>query len=246
MRLEAVLTAIGFREPEAKVYLALLELGESTVQPLARKAGVQRTYCYDILQLLADRGAVSMYERGGRRRYIAEDPLTIERHYAERGQQLSSAVPELRSIYNHAPGKPKMRYYEGKEGLISIYEELPHVRSYCSITSPDDRDRAVGPYVATLAKRIDEKRIPGRELVTEHAKGIAYLADPDPAYRQIRPLPKGARMETDILIFDNKLVLISCTPDIHAVTIESPAIVQTHQTMFDLLWKAAKPVRLSS
>ncbi|MCL5010796.1 MAG: helix-turn-helix domain-containing protein, partial [Patescibacteria group bacterium] len=35
-----------------KVYLALLELGKGTVSAIARKAGIQRTTCYTILDSL--------------------------------------------------------------------------------------------------------------------------------------------------------------------------------------------------
>ena len=40
--LERELQEIGLNEKEAKVYLATLELGQSVVQDIAKKAGVNR------------------------------------------------------------------------------------------------------------------------------------------------------------------------------------------------------------
>jgi sugar-specific transcriptional regulator TrmB len=40
---------MGFSDKAAKVYLAALELGESTVQTLAKKSGLKRTTIYYVL-----------------------------------------------------------------------------------------------------------------------------------------------------------------------------------------------------
>jgi len=243
MDIPEILADIGLGDSDARIYVALLELGESTVLPIAKKSGLQRTYCYDVLQRLVDRGLASYFVKNGRRRYAAEDPIVIERLYKERGQRLSAAVPELRSLYGRAPGRPKVRFYEGREGLLSIYEELARARSYCAISSPDHIAAALGKYFLQLARRLAESGVRGRELITKHAKDIPYLKHFDPEHQEFRLLPEGMRLEIDMVIFNDKLALISYGRDIHAITIESQAIVSAQLAMFDLLWKAAKPVR---
>jgi sugar-specific transcriptional regulator TrmB len=243
MDVQGILADIGFRDIESRVYISLLELGESTVLPIAKKSGLQRTYCYDVLQRLVDRGIASYFVKNGRRRYVAEDPIAIERLYKERGQRLSAVVPELRSLYARAPGRPKVRFYEGREGLLSIYEELARTRSYCAISSPDHIAAALGKYFLELARRLAENGAHGRELITKHAKDIPYLKHFDTEHQEFRLLPEGMRLETDMVIFNDKLALISYGRDIHAITIESQAIVSAQLAMFNLLWKAAKPIR---
>jgi len=44
------LEKLGLNEKEARVYLALLELGESNIQGLSAKSSVKRTTVYDILE----------------------------------------------------------------------------------------------------------------------------------------------------------------------------------------------------
>ncbi|MBI2590251.1 TrmB family transcriptional regulator, partial [Candidatus Berkelbacteria bacterium] len=46
------LEELGFSENEARIYAANLELGPSTVADIARKAGVNRTTGYNILEVL--------------------------------------------------------------------------------------------------------------------------------------------------------------------------------------------------
>ena len=43
---------IGFPENDAKVYLALLELGRATVTEIGKTTGMNRTTGYDILERL--------------------------------------------------------------------------------------------------------------------------------------------------------------------------------------------------
>ena len=48
----------GLSEKEAKVYLALLKLGPSTVNDIAEKADLVRTTTYDVLKKLKEEGVV--------------------------------------------------------------------------------------------------------------------------------------------------------------------------------------------
>jgi sugar-specific transcriptional regulator TrmB len=54
------LLQLGLSEKEAAVYLALLSLGKGTVTSITRKAGINRTTGYDILNALATKGIVSI------------------------------------------------------------------------------------------------------------------------------------------------------------------------------------------
>ena len=49
----------GMKPKEAKIYLALLELGEASVVQIAKSAGIKRTTVYNILPDFINRGIVS-------------------------------------------------------------------------------------------------------------------------------------------------------------------------------------------
>ncbi|MDP2917995.1 MAG: helix-turn-helix domain-containing protein, partial [bacterium] len=53
------LTNLGLSDKEAACYLALLELGPSTVSEIAGLAKINRTTGYDILESLANYGLIS-------------------------------------------------------------------------------------------------------------------------------------------------------------------------------------------
>lgn len=238
--LTPLLIRLGLEERESKIYLALLELGESTVLPIARLSGIQRTYCYDILASLQEQGLVSHLEKNGRRRYVAEPPETLERLIKSRLTDLQEALPELKSLHNRAPGKPRVRYYEGRDGLITIYEELLQTDSLDAIASPRHIEATLGDYFTRYATAQLARSIPIRELYASDGAGADYLGLFKPPIHEARALPTGIRLQTDLVLYDNKLALISYGEQLHAVVIEDSAIVSTHRMMFEILWNTTK------
>ena len=52
------LTQVGFSENEAKLYVSLLNLGEGTVNEIARVAKVRRTTAYSVLREMVKKGLI--------------------------------------------------------------------------------------------------------------------------------------------------------------------------------------------
>ncbi len=115
---------LGLSDNEIKVYLANLELGQATVQALARKSGVKRTTIYMVIESLQAKGLVSQSKKAKKTVWLAEDPESLVALSEERAQALKKALPELKSIFNIPGAKPKVRFYEGKEGYLMVYESI--------------------------------------------------------------------------------------------------------------------------
>ncbi|MEI8060990.1 MAG: helix-turn-helix domain-containing protein [Candidatus Berkelbacteria bacterium] len=234
-----ILKSIGLNDNESKVYLAVLELGASTVLPISKKSGIKRTYCYDILESLLKKGFVSHFSKNGRRRYLAADPKQIEALLENKLNRFSEALPQLRSIYNSSPEKPTIRFFEGKE-IKNIYEMLPSAKYIDSIASPEYIYQYLGNYFDEIVKLIAKKKVAVREIVPEKNKDAGYIKNFQKPDEELRFLPKEVQLSTDIIIFDDKVALISFAKKVHAVLIESSSIVETQRYMFDLIWQMAK------
>jgi len=74
---EDVLGEIGLSKNEAKVYLALLELGSATVGNISKKSKVHRTNVYDSLTKLESKNLVNCIEKDGTKYFNARDPKEI-------------------------------------------------------------------------------------------------------------------------------------------------------------------------
>ncbi|MDZ4385041.1 MAG: helix-turn-helix domain-containing protein, partial [Candidatus Moranbacteria bacterium] len=72
--LEKDLQEIGLNEKEARVYLSALELGQSTVQDIAKKALVNRATTYFVIESLMKSGLMSSFQKGKKQYFVAADP----------------------------------------------------------------------------------------------------------------------------------------------------------------------------
>lgn len=125
--LESLLKKIGLTDKEAKVYLATLELGEDSVQNIAKKAKVNRPNTYVILDKLIKMGLASTVERGKKTIYIAENPKELtsilekeKREIEAREKELAESMTQLKALYNRNNNKPTVRFFEGLDGLESL------------------------------------------------------------------------------------------------------------------------------
>jgi len=63
MQLQKALEQFGLNKKQAKVYLAVLELGSATVNIISNKSGIARSSCYDILNSLIKKGIASSFKK---------------------------------------------------------------------------------------------------------------------------------------------------------------------------------------
>lgn len=241
MTLPDTLKQIGFEDREIKVYLALLELGESTVLPISQKAGLKRTYCYDILESLRKKELVSHIEKQGRRRYSAEDPSRIESLLQQKLADFAQILPELKSIHNQSPAKPKIRFYEGADAVMMLSDVATNASELMAITDVEAIYRVFGDHINAIGDKVVRKNQKTRELVTRSNQFPDWTRNYRKPNQEMRYLPDEMRIDTDMLIYEDKLILMSYSGDIHAVMIEGSQIVDTHKKLFELLWAATPP-----
>ncbi|MBT5517232.1 TrmB family transcriptional regulator, partial [Candidatus Peregrinibacteria bacterium] len=129
-KLYKTLQALGFSEKESMVYINLLELNEGICSSIARKAGIQRSTTYSILDQLAKKGLVSMRKIDNHLRYRAIDPkVFLERKRKEHKKQgksigaLEKSLPILMDLHSDFTTTPQMEVFHGKDGLIQIMED---------------------------------------------------------------------------------------------------------------------------
>lgn len=109
---------------EAKVYLAALELGETSVKRISKKSGVKRTTVYLAVESLNKKGLIGRSKRKGKSIYYAENPKKIKNKLAEKMEIVDRLMPQLLSITNLIDNKPAIRFFEGEEGIKEVLRNL--------------------------------------------------------------------------------------------------------------------------
>ncbi len=117
------LQKLNFDKKEADVYLALLELGEANIEQIAKKSKIKRTTVYHVIEALKTKGYIEMAKIGKKTLFYAQNPNKIKEKLEEKKLVLDKIMPGLLSITNTIDKKPKIRYFEGKEGIREIYKD---------------------------------------------------------------------------------------------------------------------------
>ena len=121
---------LGFPDKAAKVYLALLRLGPSSVRSLAEKSELNRGTTYDALKWLQEEGVVNYYQKETKQFFVAEDPEKLktmlemrEKELLQADRELDKVIPELQALHHRGGERPVAKYVEG-ENIKEILEDV--------------------------------------------------------------------------------------------------------------------------
>ncbi len=241
------LQAVGLQEKEAKVYLAALELGKGTAQQIARKADLKRPTTYVIVEELMQQGLVSSYYEGKKQYFVAEHPdrlgdlLKKEQEEVEKKQaHLKAILPQLQSINNRQTDKPVVKYYEGKEGILTMVAE--HAKSSFGKTAYSVHSRDMLNKVLSvketegIANDRVEHHIKMKSLYTWSQGTLPNRSDTE----GIRLSETDLGVSCDIAVFGDRIRIASFKDRLIGVVIEDKEIAKSFQAVFELAWKWAQ------
>lgn len=245
MEIAQKLAKIGLVGKKAEVYLAALQLGKSSVIQIAKKAGIKRPTTYDILEDLIAKSLIMQTFEGKKRLFVAQDPSSLKLMLKRQEDEVDELLPELNSFFNLTAKKPKIRYYEGIEGIRQIYEELLKMesREMFYFGSVKEMVDVVGKeYMDNwIKRRIKAKinshaiRIKSKEIKAEMwGHGKEY-------FRDLKYFPTNIQEDiVNLIIFDNKVAIISALKESYGVIIESKELATTLKYIWQVVWQISK------
>lgn len=245
--IKEILIKSGFSDNESAVFLALLQLGKGTVSQITRKAGLNRTTGYDILDSLVAKNLVSVSGKEPKQEYLAESPDRLigilENNVKEAEKRISDIkkiIPELKSIHN-VTGRPKVRFYEGEKGLEDTYEDtLTSKEPIISYATFDDMHKALPDYFPKYYKRRAEKGISIRGIVPKTKIAEERMWFNKEEKREVTFVPADKYyFSPEIDIYDNKVMIASWREKL-GIIIESAEIADAMKKIYELAWIGAK------
>jgi len=243
MEAKSTLKSLGFSDKEAETYIAILSGGPDSVRNIATKAGLNRGTAYDVLKELMRLGAVSFYNKEKKQYFVAEPPEKLMGVVAKRIEELessrarlTSALPELQSLYDSGGAKPTTKLYEGTDGVRFVLDDVLETgAAYCAYSSADLRGVLYESFPGFTKERIGRK-IAVRVVAIGSGGGDAELAER-------RWLSKQENAPTYVLLYGTKIASISLATDgkPQVVVTDDVALAQTQRLIFDHLWEFLTP-----
>ncbi len=132
--MKETLEKLGLSDLQARVYLALIDLGKSGVNDIAKECATYRANVYDALERLQDMGFVTFVHEGGKKMFMPVDPNNFpmildeieEKKKDEFGSVKSSMLsimPLLSAKYEKVQENEEIEIYKGKEGYRAMMRE---------------------------------------------------------------------------------------------------------------------------
>lgn len=111
--------------------MTLLQNGAISVRKAAELSELNRGTVYDILKELQKKGLVSFYHLDTKQLFVAEEPNKLLKVLSDREEELKNIkdkiekiIPELKSLQGKDENKPVTKFYEGKEGIRFILDDI--------------------------------------------------------------------------------------------------------------------------
>lgn len=237
-----ILEEVGLSEAEAKIYLALIRLGQSKTGRIIDITKLQSSTVYHVLGSLMEKGIVTYILKGKVKYFQAESPESLLMFLDEKKRKVNGIIPELKEMEKLSRIKQNAKVYEGVKGIMTafndILETMKKGEEYYFFQFPFEKlqnERALlflrNYHLKRSAKGIRVKGIASlecKDLMKEiselqHTK-IKYLDNPAP---------------TVVVIYKNKILQLDWGEVPTAFTIQSEIIYNSHKKFFLEKWNKA-------
>lgn len=258
MNIISNLKDFGLNEDEAKIYICLSDGQIRTVVEIAKQISLPRTTVYDNIEKLSQKGLIELVI-GHKTKYFKISPLNsldliIEKQRSETEkltQNLALLKEELRQplISNIFT---QVKYYHGVAGLQQMMWNALSAEKETFGYSEFGRIEVVGEKFTN--KWVEEFKLKGLtdRVITNNRPEIKkyinqYVGNPSQHQLRmsgIRMLPeKKAHISGDTTIYNNTFAVCYWrNGEIIGFEIENKQFVLTQKTIFETLWRQAKPM----
>jgi HTH-type transcriptional regulator, sugar sensing transcriptional regulator len=233
---------LGLSPKEAGVYVALLELGQSTVSSIAERAGVNRSTTYLILRALRADGLVLELPNTKKHEFVAVNPTALVERMAERYARAEQLLPLLSARWKKDSGLSNVRFYQSVTGLRDAYvyksETLKGVECVAFFgtgTLPAGAHEIVKKWY----RQSKQLGVTVRAIAPDDTT-LSQYRELDSAYdRDVRVVSQTAfPSEVSIEVFPAMVRMIALS-DLQTIVIESESVATSFRAIFEMCWAQA-------
>ncbi|EKD86204.1 MAG: Transcriptional regulator TrmB [uncultured bacterium] len=241
---------LGLSENEARVYLAVLELGEPTIGKIEKTANLHRQIIYNAANNLETRGLLSIRELRGKKHFAIENPSALE-DYAE--IQLRKSRDLVAQLYERINLKRTMditRMFQGRNAVHQYYinnirkqpkGSIIYILGVNSERYFEIYNKAESPYQRFEYAR--DKRKIRLNLLLFGDKEKEIKLNSGRKLIELRILPKLNNGPMDIMIWHNQVGMLLYANDPYILDIIGKEAVEGFKEYFYVFWNLGRQVK---
>ncbi|MBI2101523.1 hypothetical protein HYT53_02830 [Candidatus Woesearchaeota archaeon] len=242
--MESVLYKIGMTRNEAKVYMALLDLGTARAGQITEKSGVHRRNVYDAIDRLMEKGLLSFVIVNSKKLFSPVNPKRFLELIEEKKFELDTIKKDFQRILPELELKATMqerhdvRFYKGTEGLKTVFEDIIRTgKGYIGYGQGQQLEKVLKRFFRLfIIKRVKAKiRL---RLIYDEASRRTLKKNP---LSDIKYMPDQYSSRAALRIYGDKVaILLLSEEEPLAIVIKNKAIADGYRKYFEVMWKAAK------
>lgn len=242
---------IGLKKQEAEVYLACLKFGIAKVSDLAGEVNIPRTSIYIYIKNLLEKGYLKKSKKQGIEYFVPIEPRHISEEINEKAKTFSNTVPQLEKLLDFAGKKPKIEYFDTKQGMFRLYEEMLKL-DYKHILYLIESGEAIKQNLEKMGwdfwykweKKFLEKKVITQGIITKDTIPV-ILAAPEKVKNIFQQRPATIRIideeefpfSINLYLLYPDLIFIVVPQDNFVLTMESKNIYNSLLTLYKTIFE---------
>jgi sugar-specific transcriptional regulator TrmB len=240
------LRKLGLSQSEATLYLSLLKLGASEVQPLIEETGFYKANIYQALERLCEKGIVSKIIENRKRVYQIQKPESIIEFIKKKKDELDEQEEIAKELVKNIE-KKKSSYvqetamvFRGIAGVKQIYSEIIEKKlDYFVFGSPKESEIIIEDYYwQNLHLKQKEHKIKAKMIFHKSLRKWKKLIPKD--IIDLKFFDEEFEPLTETTIYGTKVAFVVWTENPIVTIINNEHVVNSYKQLFNLLWKISK------
>lgn len=235
-----LLVQTGLSEVQAKIYLYLIQHGQSTPSEIATGLDENRTTIYSAAEKLEKLGIITQKDKGKVSAYVPNHPSVLEeiaekrlRAVARQAKNLEGNLPSLINYYNEHQHEPGVKTFYGQEGVQMIWDKVIATKAHYYFVRSRYDEMMSPEMLEEFKKSRTEAGIESEDIT---ASEFTRNTDQDTKKWLLNSrtlLPPGEYdSPVEIDIFGDNVAFINFAKDGMSTLIESPEIADAMRQVF--------------
>lgn len=235
----SALEGIGLTNTEVRVFITLLELGESKAGKIIEKSGLQSSSVYNAVNSLISKGMISYIRKSEVKYYKTANPEAIVDYIDMKKKDYLKILPILKEKQSKKE-EEKVEFFKSYSGIKILMSKLlidskkGDIYRVFNIEEQEKYEEARLKVFKSLKGLTNEKKLVVRGIFSEENRRKPkktsrmqkrYLDTPMPPYTSI---------------LNDKIAIISWEDSPSGILIHSKDISKKYANFFEHMWKIAK------
>ncbi len=250
--IEEIFKDLGLTDSETKVYLALLELGDSTRGEIVNKSRIAGSKVYEILEKLQEKGLVSIYIQDKIKHFKPLNPKQILNYLNEKKSKINqteeafkSILPELMYKFSSSKEEQEVELLQGVKGLEIIFrEQVESLKAgevaYVIGGTKGGDEPIIHAFFEKIHVMREQKKIKTKMLfnIRQRESTELHYSSKKFSNTQTRYIENASPVA--INIWKDRTAIIIFGEGITAIHIKSQKVADSFIGYFNLLWQTSK------